>query len=180
MLKNLASSLFLTERDVDPDIEANAPKVKGRIITTLEKALEVRPLVEKCITIACRSLQAQADARQYATSAERHSDEWKRWRASPQWQSWAQAMGPVVAARRRVLTMIGDKQAVRVLFSGIAPRFEQREGGYTRILRLADPRLGDAGKRAILELVGGHERTKLVSQKPEFEVAESPAGSSAE
>ena len=138
LLKNLASALFLTERDVDPDIEENAPKVKGRIVTTLEKAREVRPLVEKCITIACRSLQAQAEARQYATSAERNSEEWKRWRTSPQWQSWAQAMGPVVTARRRVLQLIGDKQAVRVLFGDIAPRFEQRDGGYTRILRLAN------------------------------------------
>jgi large subunit ribosomal protein L17 len=181
LLKNLASSLFLTERDVDPDLEENAPKVKGRIVTTLEKAREVRPLVEKCITIACRSMQAQAEARQYATSAERNSDEWKRWRASPQWQSWAQAMGPVVAARRRVLQMIGDKQAVRVLFGGIAPRFEQRDGGYTRILKLANPRLGDAGKRAVLELVGGHERVKPVSEKPQFDVADSTSsGSSAD
>ena len=173
MFKNMASSLFLTERDVDPDLEANAPKVKGRIVTTLEKAREVRPLVEKCITIACRSMQAQAEARQYATSAERNSEEWKRWRTSPQWQSWAQAMGPVVTARRRVLQLIGDKQAVRVLFSEIAPRYEEREGGYTRILRLAHPRLGDAGKRAVLELVGSHERVKPVSEKPEFNLAES-------
>ena len=180
LLKNLASSLFLTERDVDPDIEENAPKVKGRIVTTLEKAREVRPLVERCITIACRSLPSLADARQYATSAERNSDEWKRWRSSPQWQSWAEAISPVVTARRRVLQLIGDKQAVRVLFSDIAPRFEDREGGYTRILRLAQVRLGDGGKRAVLELVGSHERIKPVSQKPQFEVTDSaPAGSEA-
>ncbi len=172
LLKNLASSLFLTERDVDPDIEENAPKVKGRIITTLQKAREVQPLVEKCITIARRSLDSQAAARQYATSAERNTEEWKRWRTSPQWQAWAQAMGPVVAARRRVVQLIGDKQAVRVLFDDIAPRYEQRDGGYTRILRLAQPRLGDAGTRAVLELVGSHERVRVVSQKPEFEVAE--------
>jgi large subunit ribosomal protein L17 len=144
MLKNLASSLFLTERDVDSDIDQNAPKVKGRIITTLEKALEVRPLVERCITIACRVAAVAGRGTAICDQRERHSDEWKRWRTSPQWQSWAQAMAPVVAARRRVLTMIGDKQAVRVLFSDIAPRFEEREGGYTRVLRLADPRLGDA------------------------------------
>lgn len=179
LLKNLASALFLTERDVDPDIEANAPKVKGRIITTLQKAREVRPLVEKCITIACRSLQAQSDARQYATSASRNSEEWKRWRSGAQWQSWCQAMAPAVTARRRVIQLIGDKQAVQVLFEDIAPRFEDREGGYTRILRLAKPRLGDAGERAILELVGAHERIKQVSEKPEFDVVET-AGSGAE
>lgn len=173
LLKNLASALFLTERDVDPDLEENAPKVKGRIITTLQKAREVQPLVEKCITIARRSLESQAEARQYATSAERNTEEWKRWRSSAQWQSWAQAMGPVVAARRRVLQLIGDKQAVRILFSDIAPRYEDRDGGYTRILRLAKPRLGDAGTRAVLELVGTHERVRAVSQKPEFDVPES-------
>ena len=68
--------------------------------------------------------------------------------------------------------MIGDKQAVRVLFEDVAPRFEVREGGYTRILRLAKPRLGDAGQRAILELVGSHDRVKQVSEKPAFDVAE--------
>ncbi len=172
MFRNLASSLFLTEREVDPDIEENAPKVKGRIVTTLQKAREVKPLVDKCIRIACQSLQAEANARQYATDAERNSDEWKRWRTSPQWQSWCQALAPAVAARRRVLQMIGDKQAVRVLFEDIAPRFEVREGGYTRILRLAHPRLGDAGQRAILELVGSHDRVKEVSEKPAFEVSE--------
>lgn len=172
LFKNLASALFLTERDVDSDVEPNAPKVKGRIITTLQKAREVQPLVEKCITIARRSLQAETDARQYATTAERDSEEWKRWRNSSQWQSWTQARAPAVTARRRVLQLIGDKQAVRVLFDDIAPRFEHRESGYTRILRLAQPRLGDNGQRAILELVGTHERVRQVSEKPAFETAE--------
>lgn len=172
MLRNMASSLFLTEREVDSDIEENAPKVKGRIVTTLQKASEVRSLVENCIRIACQALQAEANARQYATDAERDSDEWKRWRNSPQWQSWCRALAPALAARRRVLQMIGDKQAVRVLFKEVAPRFEHRQGGYTRILRLAQPRLGDAGQRAILELVGSHDRVKEVSEKPAFEVPE--------
>ena len=56
LMRNLASSLLLTERDAED--EAGAPKVKGRIITTIQKAKEVRPLVKKCITIARRSLGA--------------------------------------------------------------------------------------------------------------------------
>jgi large subunit ribosomal protein L17 len=65
--------------------------------------------------------------------------------------------------------MIGDKKAVRVLFEEVAPRFEERDGGYTRILRLAKPRLGDAGTRAILEFVGEHDRVRQVSERPAFE-----------
>jgi large subunit ribosomal protein L17 len=64
-------------------------------------------------------------------------------------------MAPVVKARRRVVQLLGDKQAARILFERIAPRFADRPGGYTRILKLATPRLGDAGPRALLEFVGG-------------------------
>ena len=71
MFKNMASALFLTEREIDEDLEQNSPKVKGRIITTLPKAKEVRPLVEKCITIARDALQHIAAAEQYATGAAR-------------------------------------------------------------------------------------------------------------
>jgi len=54
------------------------------------------------------------------------------------------------------------------LFDEIAPRFADRNGGYTRILRLAKPRLGDAGVRAILEFVGTHDRVIQRSEKPAF------------
>ena len=62
LLRNMASALILTERDAEFD--PNPPKVPGRIVTTLEKAKEVRPLVEKCVTIARRSLEAQRRADQ--------------------------------------------------------------------------------------------------------------------
>ena len=60
LLKNLASALFLTERDAEFD--DNAPKVPGRITTTLHKAKEVKSLVEKCITIAKKSLPHAEEA----------------------------------------------------------------------------------------------------------------------
>lgn len=168
LLRNLASSLFLTQRDAEHD--DNRPKVKGRIVTTLEKAKEVRPLVEKCITIAKKALVAQAAAERLGTTAERGSAEWKRWREGDQWRQWAQAMSPVVNARRRVLRLIGDKTAVRVLFADVAPLFANRDGGYTRILRLAKPRLGDAGVQALLEFVGKHDRVRQRrAQRPAFE-----------
>ena len=70
----------------------------------------------------------------------------ERLAAGADWQKWNQAISPTLAARRRALRLLGDKQAVRVLFDEIAPRFADRPGGYTRVLKLATPRLGDAGK----------------------------------
>jgi large subunit ribosomal protein L17 len=178
LLRNLASSLFLTERDEEVDERGleyadfgtpNKPKVTGRIVTTLAKAKEVRPLVEKCITIAKKALESEEEAEQYATGADRNSEEWKKWRNSDEWQQWNQAIAPSVAARRRCIQLLGNKYAVEILFDKIAERFVDRDGGYTRILRLASARLGDAGPQAILELVGTHERKKQKSERPAFE-----------
>ncbi|MCD4728536.1 MAG: 50S ribosomal protein L17 [Pirellulales bacterium] len=167
LLKSLATALFLTERDAEG--ETNSPKVKGRIITTLEKAKEVRPLVERCITIARRALPHQGAADELEPNAERNSEQWRTWRSSEQWQIWCKTISPVVNARRRALRLLGNKQAVRILFDDIAPRFADRNGGYTRVMRLAKPRLGDAGTRAILELVGKNDRVRRKAARPSFE-----------
>ena len=169
LLKNLASSLFLTERDADED--DNKPKVKGRIVTTLEKAKEVRPLVEKCITLARNALPAQQEADKFGTTAARNSQAWKDWRKSARYPQWNNAIAPLLVARRRALRMLGDKQAVRILFADVAPRFVDRPGGYTRVLRLAKPRLGDAGTRAILEFVGVRDRVSERAVRPTFEAS---------
>ncbi len=62
----------------------------------------------------------------------------------------------LVAARRRVVARLNDPEVAKNLFSDIAPRYESRDGGYTRILKLG-PRPGDGAQMVLLELVEGSE-----------------------
>jgi large subunit ribosomal protein L17 len=57
-----------------------------------------------------------------------------------------------VAARRLVISKLGDNQMIKRVFDEIAPRFVNRNGGYTRVMKLG-PRLGDSAEMVILELV---------------------------
>lgn len=57
-----------------------------------------------------------------------------------------------VHSRRLAIAALGDKELVQKIFTDIAPRFEGRDGGYTRILKLG-PRKGDAAPMVIMELV---------------------------
>jgi large subunit ribosomal protein L17 len=94
-----------------------------RIETTLPKAKELRPFVERLITIAKRSYNGDKTAAQK------------------------------LFARRLVLRDLSDRGVVAKLFDKVAPRFEERPGGYTRILKLGFRR-GDGAEVAQLELVG--------------------------
>jgi large subunit ribosomal protein L17 len=75
--------------------------------------------------------------------------------------------------------MLGSKEAMQIVFDVVAPRFKDRNGGYTRLARLATPRLGDAGPRAILEFVGKNDRVRTKSIKPVFADVEKNTASSA-
>ena len=96
---------------------------KGRIETTVARAKELRPFTERLITIAKRSLAKGTEGVH------------------------------AVNARRAVAQDIVNKDAVRVLFETVAPRYADRNGGYTRLLRLGFRR-GDAAETAMVELIG--------------------------
>lgn len=87
---------------------------KERIVTTLPKAKELRPQIERLITLG---------------------------------------KNDSVHARRVAGSQIQDNTLVAKLFDTIGPRFNDRPGGYTRIIKLG-PRRGDASEMAILEFVG--------------------------
>jgi large subunit ribosomal protein L17 len=102
-----------------------------RIETTMPKAKELRPFVERLITIAKRGV---------ATN------------------------GQALHARRMVMSEIPDKEAVGKLFETLAPRFAERPGGYTRILRVGFRR-GDSAEVAQVELVGSEYDPKAAEEK---------------
>lgn len=57
---------------------------------------------------------------------------------------------------RRAMAVLQDRDVVMKLFDEMGPRYKDRPGGYTRVLRLSERRLGDGGSRAIFELVGNN------------------------
>src|SRR5712691_2103898 len=85
-----------------------------RIVTTLPKAKELRPLIEKLVTLG---------------------------------------KNDSVHNRRQAARIVAEDALVGKLFETLGPRFNERPGGYTRIVKLG-PRRGDAAEMAILEFVG--------------------------
>jgi large subunit ribosomal protein L17 len=68
-------------------------------------------------------------------------------------------------ARRQALAFVKDPDVVSKLFKDLAPRFAQRKGGYTRIIRLGF-RQGDGAQMAFLELIGsGYKASKAEEKK---------------
>ena len=162
MFKNMAASLIKSVRP-DPD-DPDAPKVSGRIVTTTPKAKELRPFVEKLVTLGKKAAPHAAAAEEFAfTGNAKGSDgkpsaEYAEWRRSDRWQQWSAARAPYVALRRRAFSRLRDEEAVDILFEELAQRYADRPGGYTRVVRLAARRLGDGGEQALIEFVGETDR----------------------
>jgi large subunit ribosomal protein L17 len=120
--------------------QAHALLKHERLETTMPRAKELRPFVERIITIAKRGVAGGA------------------------------GNGKSLHARRLVLRDIQDRDVVSKLFDTIAPRFEARPGGYTRILRLGYRR-GDSAEVAQIELVGSEYNPNLEAEKAAGEKA---------
>lgn len=63
------------------------------------------------------------------------------------------AKNDTLANRRLAFTKLGNKEAVKALFETVAPKFKQRPGGYTRVLKLSEGRLGDGAAEAFIAFV---------------------------
>jgi large subunit ribosomal protein L17 len=117
-----------------------------RIVTTVAKAKEVRPFIERLITLAKRG---GLHARRLVLAR----------------------LGPPSKAEVRPFVREGepsdDRHIIAKLFNEIAPRFANRQGGYTRIVKRHERRLGDAGETAYLELLKeGETKVQKRSQPP--------------
>ena len=172
MFRNMAVSLIRTLRSEEGAV--GAPRVAGRIVTTVAKAKELRPFVEKLVTMGRKGWAITASAAQYRTTAERGSDEWKQWRDSDAGRNWVRVTAPALALRRRAFSALRDEEAVDILFNELAERFSGRNGGYTRIVRMPVVRLGDAGQQAMIEFVGSRDRVNKSSSRsaPAVDAAE--------
>ena len=146
----------------------------GQITTTLPKAKDLRPFVERLVTFAVRVRQLNDSGdRVGALAARRAIDSLLTDRVIIPGEHRAAYDGMSDAARAKSIRMVSGRRyrtgepkgrlaftadsVTRRLIEKIAPRFVDRAGGYTRVIRLSDTRVGDASRLAILQLVGNEQ-----------------------
>lgn len=76
---------------------------------------------------------------------------------------------------RQAVSLLQDKDAVKKLFEVIGPRFANRAGGYTRILRMSDYRIGDGGSKVVFELVENNVLEQKIKAKDAASTKETEA-----
>lgn len=118
----------------------------GQITTTLPKAKAVKPFVEKLITKARRgdlAARRQVIAKLGGNPIQAGNDR------------------DETVERNKFGEMTGGVRIVKKLFDEIAPKYADRAGGYTRIIKLAKHRIGDGSDLCVLQLVGNEEGPQL-------------------
>ena len=164
--------------------------LQDRVITTVTKAKAVKPVVEKMITLGKRdTLHSRRQAASYLQTpgavkrlfdtlaprfSEREGGYTRIVRLGP--RKAYKAVKPVVEkmitlgkrdtlhSRRQAASYLQTPGAVKRLFDTLAPRFSEREGGYTRIVRLG-PRKGDGAEMALIEILGAELKKRAEDRR---------------